>query len=430
MIVDDPQPAALDASVVLQSLVAGKPPGSLSRFFFGRTSELELLERDRATIAAGHCAMRFIVGEPGAGKSALLNEYLERARRERFVTMRADLSRDCLLYGRTGEGRALLEQATFSMRTLGSAERCAMDAIIGAFRDRCEQAAREDGRSIEATQQQQMAAMQFMPRGNDFASVIEFYSQALTLGDPLFLLKVRRWLLGQYESSADSRAALGVRALDDADFWSVLKLWAVFVRLAGRPGLILVLDEARTLSELQNGTSRASNFARLFGMFNEMAQGHASGIGLFVATTPNLMSGTFNGLCSEPGLGSCLNGGQSVGLSTDLVEGIAIRIADLAPDDLESMLKALRDLISGLHPEVRSVADADIPLFLERSRDRLGGQDYPLPRDIIRSYIKLHNQLSSNPALEWSDILAQPPGGERSVATAAVESGDFAERSM
>lgn len=430
MNVDNPQPATSDASVVLQSLVAGKPPGSSSRFFFGRTSELELLERDRTMIAAGHCAMRFIVGEPGAGKSALLNEYLERARRDRFVTMRADLSRDCLLHGRAGEGRALLEHATLAMRTLGSADRCAMDAIVGTFRDRCEQAAREDGRSVDAIQQQQLAAMQFMPRGNDFASVIEFYSQALTLGDPLFLQKVRRWLLGQYESSADSRAALGVRALDDADLWSVLKLWAVFVRLAGRPGLILVLDEARILSELQNGTSRASNFARLFGIFNDLAQDQASGIGVFVAATPTVMSGAFNGLCSERGLSSCLNGGQSVGRSSDLVESIAIRIADLAPDDLESMLKALRDLISGLHPEVRSLADADIPLFLERSRDRLGGQDYPLPRDIIRSFIKLHNQLSSNSSLEWSDILDQPPGGERSLATAAVESGNFAERSM
>ena len=44
-----------------------------------------------------------------------------------------------------------------------------------------------------------------------------------------------------------------VPPLGDDDFWNIVKLWAMFVRIAGRPGLVLVLDEARLLAEVLSG---------------------------------------------------------------------------------------------------------------------------------------------------------------------------------
>src|SRR3982750_4675820 len=177
----DPAQGAMKASVLLNALVAGKPPASRegASFFFGRATELNLLGRDLGVITEGHSTIRFIVGVQGSGKSALLHEFMSRARRQRFVTIDAAFSRACLLHGNDGEGRALLETAMLNMKTLGSSGLGALDAIIGGFRDRCEQLAQQSGRDFALVQVEQLVPLQALPRGRDFARVIVSYMNHL-----------------------------------------------------------------------------------------------------------------------------------------------------------------------------------------------------------------------------------------------------------
>ena len=423
--------ADLAASMALRALASGKPPAiaGASPFFFGREGALALLERDLAAAEAGCGAIRFIVGDHGAGKTALLQELLYRARKKRFVTMHADVSRDCLLWGREGEARALLEQALLNMRTLGSGDRSAMDALVGGFGDECDRMATETHSERSRVHRQLLAPLSELARGHDFIRVLGAHADALGAGDDAAGARARRWLLAQYRSDTEARQEVGVSAILDSEQWTMVKSWARFAKLAGRPGLVIVIDELRLLANLAK-PARDANYAQLFRIFNEIMSGQAIGLALFIATTPAIARGEFDSLCSEAGLGSCLQAGKAIGRAADAIEPLAFQIADLDHAEIEMMLLALRSLIAEASPAARLIPTSDIASFVEQSRDQLGGQAYPLPRDLIRQFLRLHNRLAANPSLQWTDVLHGDVRTEQSFAATAAASGEFVEHMM
>jgi hypothetical protein len=257
--------------------------------------------------------------------------------------------------------------------------------------------------------------------------VITTYVRALDAANAGLQQKLRCWLLAQ---STEAPVKTLAPPLGDDDFWNVTRLWAVFARIAGRPGLVLVLDEARLLSEVLTAPSRNGNYARLRQIYDEISQGEVEGLNLCLAATPELLSNEHDGLASEPGLESCLRGKRPIARASDLISGVAIQLSSLGCEELEQMLLGLRRLIQRHRPDARLIPEAEIGLFLEQSRDRLGGQDYPLVRDLIDQFFRLHNRLNANPSLQWSDLVQDEPRNGRSVAARAVESGRYAERIM
>jgi hypothetical protein len=419
------------AAMALRALAAGKPPSSAcgGRFFFGREAALALLERDLSAAENGRGAIRLIVGEHGAGKTALLQELLHRARKKRFVTMHVDVSRDCLLWGREGEARSLLEQALLNMRTLGCGDRSAMDSLVGGFRDECDLTGLNTHSERTTVFHKQLAPLAELPRGYDFTRILGSYGEALGANDEAAIAKARRWLLAQHRLDREARQEVGATAISDAEQWTMIKSWARFARLAGRPGLVLVIDELRLVANLAK-PARDANYAQLFRIFNEVLSGQASGLSLLIAATPAAAWKDFDSLCSEAGLSSCLHAGKAVGEATNVVEPLAFQIADLDYEGIEAMLLALRELLSEACPETRLIPASDIAALIEQSRDQLGGQAYPLPRDLIRLFLQLHNRLAANPSLQWTDVLHGDVRNARSVAALAAASGEFAEHLM
>lgn len=429
MISPDQCPATAEDYDNLAALSAGKPPPH-GRFFFGRNEELQSFGRDFDRVGSGGAAMRFIVGELGSGKTALLDAAGHEARRRGFVTLSAEFSRDRLLHGRTGEGRGLIADALGNLKTPGTTNSMAMEALMGRFQDHCRDAAKGSGRPLIAEIRHQLAPLEALPRGSDFAKVIAKYVGALERDTPL-VSNARRWLLAGYDKVMEPRRDLCVSSIiGDDDFWVVIQLWACLVRLLGRRGLVVVLDEARLLSALPQSSVRAHNFGQLSTMYNDIFEGRAPGVGIIVAATPNVFSADFNGLCSEPGLGSCFQRGNLIGRATDLIDSVAVRIADLEAPDLVAMLSAVSELISRCRPEADVMDADDIAAFVEISRDSLGGQRYPLPREIIRRFILLHNRRAQSPDLSWEELLRGPSTDHDSVVAAAMRSGEFAEGVM
>jgi hypothetical protein len=343
--------------------------------------------------------------------------------------MHADVSRDCLLSGREGEARALLEQALLNMRTLGSGERSAMDALVGGFGDGCNLAAVETHSERSRVHRQLLAPLTELPRGHDFIRVLGAHADALGADDDVAVARTRRWLLGQYRSDTEARQEVGVSAIADSEQWTMVKSWARFAKLTGRPGLVLVIDELRLLANLAK-PAREANYAQLFRIFNEIMSGQATGLALFIAATPATAWRDFDSLCSEAGLGSCLQGGKWIGRATDAIEPLAFQIADLDASEIEMMLLALRSLIAEASPAARLIPTSDIASFVEQSRDQLGGQTYPLQRDLIRQFLQLHNRLAANPSLQWMDVLHGDVRTEQSFAATAAASGEFVEHMM
>jgi hypothetical protein len=414
---------------VLAALAAGKVPPH-GWLFFGRKSELGKFDRDLARVGSGGAAMRFIVGDMGSGKTALLAAMARSARRQGFVTLSTEFSRDRLLHGRTGEGRGLIADALRSLKTPGMANAMALDALVGGFRDRCNDEAGDSHRGLGEVLSEQLAPLELLPRGSDFAKVIKVLASAAEW-DPALASKARRWLFADYDSATEARRDLGVsNIIGDDDFWIIVRLWASFVRLAGRPGLLLLLDEGRFLPELQHSSTRDQNFAQLATIYNDVFQGSAPGVSVIVAATPRLLTADFNGMCSEPGLGSCLQNGALIGRSDDLIDSVAIRIVDLNQEESVELLIAVRGLIEKCQPEARLISVADIPLYLESVRDELGGQQFPLPRRLIQPFLNLHNKLDDHPDLPWEALSGRGIRHDDSAVATAIRSGEFAEGVM
>jgi hypothetical protein len=268
-----------------------------------------------------------------------------------------------------------------------------------------------------------------LARGHDFIRVLCAHADALGAGDEVAIAKARRWLLAQYRSDTEARQEVGASAIVDSEQWTMIKSWARFAKLAGRPGVVLVIDELRLLANLAK-PARDSNYAQLFRIFNEILSGQAPGLALFIATTPATAWRDFDSLCSEAGLGSCLHAGKAIGRAADAIEPLAFQIDDLDHAEIEMMLLALRSLIAEASPAARLIPISDIASFVEQSRDQLGGQAYPLPRDLIRHFLQLHNRLASNPSLQWMDVLQGDVRTGQSFAATAAASGEFVEHMM
>src|SRR5207244_753395 len=109
-----------------------------------------------------------------------------------------------------------------------------------------------------------------------------------------------RWLRAEYGTKIAARQDLGVRSIiDDADFYSHLKLMAAFVRMAGYAGLLVNLDEMGVLSHrLNHAKAREANFEAILGIVNDCLQGGTSGIGFYFAGIDEFLEDRRRGLYS------------------------------------------------------------------------------------------------------------------------------------
>jgi hypothetical protein len=397
--------ATIDQRMALRALANGKaPPAPNGNLFVGRHAELSLFDRDLDLVAEGGASLRILVGEPGSGKTMLQQAMASRARGRGFVTMSADLSPDRLLHGRGGEGRGLLRDAILGMETAASSEGLALDTIVGRFGNNCAAEAEEARQPHRNFLRAKLAELHSKPKGAEFAKVVE--TLALAPENSSLSANARRWLCGGYSSNSEARDELGIGGIvEDQDFWLMARNWASFLRLAGRPGLVLFLDEAQVLCNLHNANARALNLEQLLMVLNDVLQGRAPGIAMVIAATPAFVT-QWNGLARHDGLSSCLLSQGDQDISDPANENVLLHLQDLEVAELVELLGRCRQLYSACHPEARLLPDEGLEGFLESCRNQIGEARWQVPRRILQRFISFHQRLAANPTLDWPDLLS------------------------
>ncbi|MBX9460678.1 MAG: ATP-binding protein [Brevundimonas sp.] len=95
-----------DRDTILQALAAGVVPRTgLAHIQVGRAGEVGALVRDIDRIADGGSAVRFVIGEYGAGKTFFLNLVRLIALERKCVTIHADLAPDRRIHATAGTGQ-------------------------------------------------------------------------------------------------------------------------------------------------------------------------------------------------------------------------------------------------------------------------------------------------------------------------------------
>ena len=405
------------AQTILNSLKGGVVPRiGLPYIAVGRKNEIQALLHDVDIIAEGGASFRFIVGRYGSGKSFLLQTIRNYVMDRGFIVVDADLSPERRLQGTRGQGLATYRELIGNLSTKTKPEGGALTLVLDRWISSVQtQAMQETGFTPEdpaltgAVDQKIYAvtsAVSEMVHGFEFARLLSLYYHAYLEGDDDTKGKVVRWFRGEYTLKREAREDLGVNIIiTDDDWYEYLKLFAVFFRLTGYTGMMIMIDELVNLYKIPNAITRQYNYEKLLTMYNDTLQGKARYLGILMGATPQAVEDKRRGLYSYEALRSRLTEGKfSRPGARDLLAPV-IRLEPLTPEEMLVLCEKLADMHAGLYGYQRTLSTEDLAKFIELEFGRIGADQNITPREVIRDFIELLDLLYQNPALTMEELL-------------------------
>lgn len=398
-----------DRDVILQALAAGVVPRTgLRHVQVGRSAEVGALVRDIDRLADGGAAIRFVIGEYGAGKTFFLNLVRLIALERKCVTIHADLAPDRRIHASAGQARGLYAEAVRNMATRTKPDGGALASVVERFVTDCMNEASQKARPVEAVIDERLAHLQEHVGGYDYATVLKAYWRGSEDGDEVLKASALRWLRGEFSTKTEARQSLGVRnIIDDDGVYDALKLLAAFVKLAGYSGLLVVFDEMVNLYKLQSSQARNQNFEQILRMLNDVLQGNFGGIGFVFGGTPEFLMDTRRGLYSYAALQSRLS--ENAFAQGGLVDlsGPVLRLQSLTPEDLVILLSNIRLVFASGDPAAHLVPDEALPAFMDHCNRHVGEAYFRTPRNTIKAFVQFLAVLEQNPGTQWHDLVAR-----------------------
>lgn len=419
-----------ERDTIVQALAAGVVPRvGLQHIQVGRSLEIGALIKDIDRIADGGSSCRFIIGEYGAGKTFFLSLIRLIALERRCVTIHADLAPDRRIHATGGQARGLYAEAVRNMATRTRPEGGALPSVVERFVSDCVKQAHAGGLAVERMIDDRLAAIQELVGGHDFAHVLKAYWRGSEDGNEALKAAALRWLRAEYTTKTEARQALGVRSIiDDADVYDSLKLLALFVRLAGYAGLLVVFDEMVNIYKLQSAQARNQNFEQILRIINDMLQGNAQGLGFVFGGTPEFLMDSRRGLYSYEALQSRLAENQFAAAGVIDLSGPVVRLQNLSPEDLLILLGNIRRVFALGEVERHLISDDALDAFMAHCNGRIGEAYFRTPRNTIKAFVQLLAILEQNPQLDWRELIGdatiEDDAGDAAAAAAADDDND------
>ena len=413
------------AAVILNSLKGGVVPRiGLPYITVGREVEIRALLTDLSLISDGGASFRFLVGRYGAGKSFLLQTIRTHAMGEGFVVADADLSPERRLQGGQGQGLATYRELIRNISTKTRPEGGALNLILDRWVASCADA---DESAINA----QLAPLEEMVHGFDFARMLRRYRAAVSEGDEEPMNRVTKWIRGEYRTKSEARAELGSSTIiSDDDWYDYVKLIARFLVCSGYKGMLVLIDELVNLYKIPNAITRQYNYEKILTMYNDTLQGKAQYLGMIMGGTPTSIEDRRRGVFSYEALRSRLAQGRFA--REDLKDMLApiIRLQPLTYEELLVLIEKLMQIHAGYFGWTPTLTENDLVDFLKIEFGRVGADTHLTPREVIRDFIELLDILCQNPDANVAELL-QSVGGDSltpvSESPASPDDRNFAE---
>ena len=405
------------AQTVLNSLKGGVVPRiGLPYITVGRKNEISALLRDVDIISEGGASFRFIVGRYGSGKSFLIQTIRNYVMDRGFIVADADLTPERRLHGTRGQGlatyRELIGNLSTKTKPEGGALTLVLDRWISAVQMRAAQesglapsdpalAAETDRKIYEVT-----GAVSELVHGFEFAKLLSMYYHAYVEGDDEKKMKVVRWFRAEYALKREAKEELGVNIIiTDDDWYEYLKLFAVFFRLAGYAGMMIMIDELVNIYKIPNSITRQYNYEKMLTMYNDTLQGKARYLGIIMGATPQALEDRRRGIYSYEALRSRLAEGKfSRPGARDMLAPV-IRLEPLTPEEMLVLCEKLADMHAGLYGYERSLTEEDLAGFIRLEYGRIGADTNITPREVIRDFIELLDLMYQDPSLKIGELI-------------------------
>lgn len=417
------------AQTVLNSLKGGVVPRiGLPYIAVGRKSEIQALLHDVDIISEGGASFRFIVGRYGSGKSFLLQTIRNHVMDRGFIVADADLSPERRLQGTRGQGLATYRELIGNLSTKTKPEGGALSLILdrwinyvqGEVKDNTENASVHDGGSynhanptvlnlydaVERRIHAITSSIGELVHGYEFAKLLVAYYKAYMDGNDETKAKVLRWFRGEYTLKREAKEELGVNIIiTDDDWYDYLKIFAVFFRLAGYSGLMIMMDELVNLYKIPNSITRQYNYEKILTMYNDTLQGKAKYLGIIMGATPQSVEDKRRGVYSYEALRSRLAEGKfSKPGVRDLLAPV-IRLEALTPEEMLVLCEKLASMHIDLYGYERVLTTEDLAEFIKVEFERIGADINITPREVIRDFTEILDILYQNPDIKIQDLL-------------------------
>lgn len=406
------------AQAIVNSLKGGVVPRiGLPYITVGRKNEIEALLHDVEIISEGGASFRFIVGRYGSGKSFLIQTIRNYVMDKGFIVADADLSPERRLQGTRGQGLATYRELIGNLSTKTKPEGGALTLILDRWISSVQaQTVQETGlepgdaaltRTVDQKIYAVTAAVSELVHGFEFARLLSLYYHAYIEGNDELKMKVVRWFRGEYALKREAREALGINIIiSDDDWYDYLKLFAVFFRLAGYAGLMVMIDELVNLYKIPNAITRQYNYEKLLTMYNDTLQGKARYLGILMGATPQAIEDKRRGVYSYEALRSRLAEGKfSKPGARDLLAPV-IHLEPLTAEEMLVLCEKLAAMHAGLYGYEKSFTDEDLEQFIKIEYSRIGADENITPREVIRDFIELLDLLYQHPNMTMASLLA------------------------
>lgn len=405
------------AQTVLNSLKGGVVPRiGLPYITVGRKAEIEALLHDVDIIREGGASFRFIVGKYGSGKSFLIQAIRNYVMDKGFIVCDADLSPERRLQGTNGQGLATYRELIGNLSTKTKPEGGALTLVLDRWISSVQTTAVQetgltpgdpalskevDRKIFEVTSQ-----VSELVHGFEFAELLSAYYHAYIDGDDEKKANVVRWFRGEFALKREAKEALGVNIIiTDDDWYDYLKLFAVFFRLAGYSGMMIMIDELVNIYKIPNSITRQYNYEKMLTMYNDTLQGKARYLGIIMGSTPQALEDRRRGIYSYEALKSRLAEGKfSKPGARDMLAPV-IRLEPLTPEEMLVLCEKLTDMHAGLYGYETGVTTEDLSSFIKVEYERVGADQNITPREIIRDFIELLDLLYQNPDMKITELL-------------------------
>lgn len=405
------------AQTILNSLKGGVVPRiGLPYITVGRKNEIEALLHDVDIIAEGGASFRFIVGRYGSGKSFLIQTIRNYVMDRGFIVADADLSPERRLQGTRGQGLATYRELISNLSTKTKPEGGALTLVLDRWISGVQAEAMQetglypgDGALTKAVDRKIYAvtsAISELVHGFEFARLLSIYYHAYVDGDDEMKAKIVRWFRGEYALKREAKEALGVNIIiTDDDWYDYLKIFAVFFRMAGYAGMMILIDELVNLYKIPNAVTRQYNYEKLLTMYNDTLQGKARYLGIIMGATPQAVEDKRRGLYSYEALRSRLSEGKfSKPGVRDLLAPV-IRLEPLTPEEMLVLCEKLSAMHADLYGYQRTLDTGNLADFIKLEYGRIGADQNITPREVIRDFIELLDLLYQNPSMTMEALL-------------------------